>query len=157
MFSVCLLCVYGNIGMCAVIGPMFPIKFKMLTIQVKTRERKKKLFFFALRYEEICLLLLISSEMKRKIRVKRQRGVNLCVRRLELGKTETVLLYSSQKSHQPLSRMLKAVPWLCVQRLWDGGRVGPGGRKRRERRCWRGWGRCRKNKTVTGQRKGGWV
>lgn len=36
------------------------------------------------------MLLLISSEMKRKIRVRRQRGVNLCVRRLELAKTETV-------------------------------------------------------------------
>jgi len=30
------------IEMCVGIGPMFPIKFKMLTIQVKTREGNKK-------------------------------------------------------------------------------------------------------------------
>jgi len=60
---------------------------------------------------------------------------NLCAERSELGKTETMLLCSSGKSHEPLSRMLKAVPWSCVQRLMRWGRAGPGGRKRRERRC----------------------
>lgn len=41
--------------------------------------------------------------MKRKIRLRRQRGANLCLRRLELGKTEAALLCGSGKSHQPLS------------------------------------------------------
>lgn len=54
---------------------------------------------------------------KEKNEGEEAKGENVCVWRLELGKTEAVLLYSSQKSHQPLPRMLKAAPWSCVQRL----------------------------------------
>lgn len=46
---------------------------------------------------------LFSSEMKRKIKVRRQRGANLSLRRVEPGKKETAVLCSSGKSHQPLS------------------------------------------------------
>lgn len=56
--------------------------------------------------QEICLLLMFSSKVKRKIKVRREKGAkgaNLCLRRLELGKKETAVLCSSGKCHQPLS------------------------------------------------------
>lgn len=90
----------------------------MLTIHVKTRKGNKT------NQEKDTLLpgdmfaaLVFFRNEEENLKVRRQSGANLCVGRLELEKTETVLLYSSQKSHQPLSWMLKAVPWSCVQRL----------------------------------------
>lgn len=63
------------VEMCVVIGPVFAIRFKMPTIQVKTREGNEQTKQIC---QEIWLLLLFSSEIKRKMRVRRQRG-RMCV------------------------------------------------------------------------------
>lgn len=56
----CYVCpVLMYIEMCRVIGPMFPIKLNVLTIQVKTREGNKKLLFFFF-CQKRCLRLLTS-------------------------------------------------------------------------------------------------